>query len=127
MLLVSIIFVSSVLCTSWVAIAYKFMYLSGYSYLYLLDYRLPLRARGSTIYHAFLMLHATFMMALLLMMLGRPLIYLKSCASVRSMSSLFHRPAATIEVAMYTRMLLASTHVRVSLMTESTILSFNFR
>ena len=73
------------------------------------------------------MLHATFMMALLLMMLGRPLIYLKSCTSVHSMSSLFHKPAATIEVAMYTRMLLASTHAKVSLMAESTFLSFHFR
>ena len=71
------------------------------------------------------MLHATFMMALLLMMLGRPLIYLKSCASVRSMFYLFQRPAATIGVPMYTRMLLASTHVRVSLMAESTFLSFH--
>jgi len=73
------------------------------------------------------MLHATFMMALLLIMLGRPLIYLKSCASVRSISSLFHKPAATMGVPMYTRMLLASTHVSVSLMAESTFRSFHFR
>lgn len=73
------------------------------------------------------MLHATFMMALLAIMFGRPLIYLKSCASVRSMSSLFHRPAATIGVPMYMSMLLASTHVSVSLIAESTFLNFHFR
>ena len=47
---------------------------------------------------AFLMLHATFIMDLLLIMFGRPLICLKSYASVRSMSSLFHSPAATMGV-----------------------------
>ena len=103
------------------------MYLSGCNYLYLFASKQAFRARGSTISHAFLILHATFMMALLLMMLGRPLICLKSCASVRSMSSLFQKPAATIGVPIYTRMLLARTHVRVSLMAESTFLSFHFR
>jgi hypothetical protein len=73
------------------------------------------------------MLHATFIMALLLIMLGRPLICLKSYASVRSISSLFHRPAATIGVPIYTSMLLASTHVSVSLIAESTFLSFHFK
>ena len=73
------------------------------------------------------MLHATFMMALLAIIFGRLLIYLKSCASVRSMSSLFHSPAATMGVPMYMSMLLASTHVSVSLMSESTFLSFHFR
>jgi hypothetical protein len=101
--------------------------LSGFSCLCLLAWRFALSASGSTISQAFLMLHATFMMALLLMMLGRPFICRKSCASVRSMSSLFHKPAATIGVPIYTRMLLASTQVRVSLMAESTFFSFHFR
>ena len=43
------------------------------------------------------------------------------------MSSLFHKPAATIGVPIYTRMLLARTQVRVSLMAQSTFLSFHFR
>ena len=72
--------------------------LSGWSCLCLLDCRFALSARGSTISQAFLMLHATFMMALLLIMFGRPLTCLKSCASVRSISSLFHSPAATMGV-----------------------------
>ena len=72
--------------------------LSGLSCFCLFDCRFALSARGSTISHAFLMLHATFMMALLLIMLGRPLIYLKSYASVRSISSLFQKPAATMGV-----------------------------
>ena len=92
-----------------------------------MDCRFALSAKGSTISHVFLMLHATFIMALLLIIFGRPLICLKSWASVRSMSSLFQRPAATIGVPIYTSILLASTHVSVSLMAESTFLSFHFK
>ena len=73
------------------------------------------------------MLQATFRIALLLMTLGRPLTSLKSCASKRSMSSFFQRPTATIGLPIYTRMLLANTQVRVSLMSRSTLRSFHFR
>ena len=73
------------------------------------------------------MLHATFKMALLAMMLERQLTSLKSYASMRSISSLFQRLAATVGVPVYTKILLASTHVRVSLISKSTLRSFHLR
>ena len=73
------------------------------------------------------MLQATFRMAFLLMILERTLTSLKNCASMRSMSSLFQRPAVTIGVPIYIRMLLANTQVRVSLMSRSTFAELPFQ
>ena len=61
---------------------------------------MALSARGSTMSQAFLRPQATFIRALLLTRLGRLLMDLYSCASVRSMSSLFQIPAATMGVPM---------------------------
>ena len=70
------------------------------SWVCILDCRLALTARGSTISQVFLRPQATFIRALLLTRLGRLLIDLYSCASVRSMSSLYQIPAATKGVPM---------------------------
>ena len=83
-------------------------YLSDLLYLCILDCKSALSASGSSISHAILMLHANYIMPLLQKILGRRLICQKSCTLRRSISSIFHSPAATLRVPIYIRMLLAS-------------------
>ena len=82
---------------------------------------------GCTTSHAPRIEHATFITALLLTTFVSACTSLYSCTSIRSMSFYFHLPAATRGVPMYTRILLASTHVRVSFIATSTFLNFHLR
>ena len=94
------------------------------NYISLLDCRLALSASSSTIFHTFLMLQAPLIMSLLLIVL-EAVDFLEELRLSAVYVLYLLEAGCHNGSAIYTRMLQASKHVRVSIMAESPFHSFH--